>query len=147
IHPEAIIHSMVEFCDGSILAQLGVADMRLPIQYALYYPQRKDYNFGLVDFFKIRKLTFKKPDLNRFPCLKIAKKAASGADTKACVMNAANEVAVTAFLDSNLGFTKIAGVIANVLKKHKPVRNPGMDEIFTVDAWARKEAGLLCSQQ
>ncbi|MBU0634257.1 MAG: 1-deoxy-D-xylulose-5-phosphate reductoisomerase [Candidatus Omnitrophica bacterium] len=147
IHPEAIIHSMVEFLDGSILAQLGIADMRLPIQYALYYPQRKDYSFGLVDFFKIQKLTFKKPDLNRFPCLKIAKKAASGADTNACVMNAANEVAVTAFLDSNLGFTKIAGVIANVLKKHKPVRNPGIDEIFTVDAWARKEAGLLCSQQ
>ncbi len=147
IHPEAVIHSMVEFCDRSIIAQLGITDMRLPIQYALDYPERRNNNLDFVDFFKVKSLTFVKPDVNKFPCFLIARKAAEAAGSNGCVMNAANEVAVEAFLCAKIGFMEIANIISRVLKKHTMVCHPTLDEIFAFDAWARREARLLCYPQ
>jgi len=147
IHPEAVVHSMVEFCDGSILAQLGITDMRLPIQYALDYPYRKPNKLRGVDFLKVDKLTFIKPDLSKFPCLDIAKKVAAKGGSYGCVMNAANEISVHAFLDGKIKFTEIPKIINKVIKRHKPSSNPTLKEIFAVDDWARKEAQLLCYRQ
>ncbi len=147
IHPEALIHSMVEFCDRSILAQLGVADMRLPIQYALDYPERRANKLKAPDFFGLKSLTFSKPDLNKFPCLRIAKKVAELGGSAGCVMNAANEIAVEAFLNEKINFLKIPDVISRVLEKHKFVKYPSLDEIFSLDKWARREAGSLCYQR
>ncbi|MCG2712204.1 MAG: 1-deoxy-D-xylulose-5-phosphate reductoisomerase [Candidatus Omnitrophica bacterium] len=146
IHPQALIHSMVEFCDHSILAQLGVADMRLPIQYALDYPKRTVNKLKPPDFFSLKSLTFFKPDLNKFPCLGIARKVAELGGSAGCVMNAANEIAVEAFLNEKINFLKIPDVILRVLEKHKFVKCPTLDEIFSFDEWARREAGLLCHQ-
>lgn len=147
IHPEALIHSMVEFCDRSILAQLGVTDMRLPIQYALDYPNRTANKLKSPDFFGLKALTFLKPDLNNFPCLQIAKKVAELGGSAGCVMNAANEVAVEAFLNEKVNFLKIPDVISMVLEKHKFIKHPNLDEIFSLDKWARREAGLICYQR
>ncbi len=146
IHPEALIHSMVEFCDRSILAQLGVTDMRLPIQYALDYPLRCANKLKSPDFFGLKSVTFFKPDLNKFPCLAIAKKAAILGGSAGCVMNAANEIAVEAFLKEEISFLEIPDVISRVLEKHKFVKHPNLDKIFSLDKWARREAGLLCYQ-
>lgn len=146
IHPEALIHSMVEFCDRSILAQLGVTDMRLPIQYALDYPLRCANKLKAPDFFSLKSLTFFKPDLNKFQCLGIAKKVAKLGGSAGCVMNAANEIAVEAFLNEKINFLKIPDVISRVLEKHKFVKCPTLDEIFSLDKWARREAGSLCYQ-
>ncbi|MCP4649315.1 MAG: 1-deoxy-D-xylulose-5-phosphate reductoisomerase [PVC group bacterium] len=147
VHPEAIIHSMVEFYDGSVLSQMGVTDMRLPIQYALDYPNRRPNHLKAVDFFALKKLTFFKPDENKFPCLKIAKKIAAESGTGGCVMNAANEVAVNAFLTGKIGFMSISKIIESVLKRHKRMKSPTLDQIFECDDWARREARLLCYQQ
>jgi len=144
IHPEALIHSMVEFCDRSILAQLGIADMRLPIQYALDYPKRCANKLKAPDFFGLKSFTFFKPDLNNFPCLRVAKKVASLGGSTGCVMNAANEIAVEAFLNEKITFLEIPDVISSVLEKHKFVKHPNLDEIFSLNEWARREAGLLC---
>lgn len=147
IHPEAIIHSLVEFCDGSILAQLGITDMRLPIQYALDYPRRKISHLAKVSFLKIKKLTFAKPDLNKFPCLKIAQRVAREGGTNGCVMSAANEIAVNAFLNGKIRFTDIPKVINKVLQKHHALERPTLDEILALDHWAKKEARLFCYPQ
>ncbi len=147
IHPEAVVHSMVEFCDHSILAQLGITDMRLPIQYALDYPKRRANQLSSVDFLKVNELTFNKPDLDRFECLGIAKRVAKKGGSSGCIMNAANEVAVNAFLRDKIGFTNIPKIISKVLKKHKHIDHPTLEEIFSFDDWARKEARLLCYHQ
>ncbi|MDD5746902.1 MAG: 1-deoxy-D-xylulose-5-phosphate reductoisomerase [Candidatus Omnitrophica bacterium] len=147
IHPEAIIHSMVEFCDRSVLAQLGIPDMRVPIQYALDYPYRRDNAVKSPDFFRIKALRFFKPDNERFPCLNIARQAARAGGTSPGVMNAVNEVAVEAFLDGRIGFNDIPAVIRRVMKKHACITHPTLEQIFSVDEWARKEARLLCYQQ
>ncbi len=147
IHPQAIIHSMVEFCDRSILAQLGVTDMRLPIQYALDYPRRCANKLKALDFFSLKSLSFFKPDLNKFTCLRIAKEAAKLEGSAGCVMNAANEIAVEAFLNEKIKFLKIPDVISKILKKHKFVKHPTLDDVFNLDEWARREAGLLCYQR
>ncbi|MBI4845346.1 MAG: 1-deoxy-D-xylulose-5-phosphate reductoisomerase [Candidatus Omnitrophica bacterium] len=144
IHPEAIIHSMVEFNDCSVIAQLGITDMRLPIQYALDYPKRIANDLNSVDFFKMKALTFYKADEKKFPCLAIAKKVAEKGGSGGCVMNAANEVAVEVFLNNKIGFMDIPKVIDKVLKKHKFITNPSLDEILSSDQWARKEARLFC---
>ena len=140
IHPEAIIHSMVEFIDGSILAQLSVTDMRVPIQYALTYPRRFPGSLNGIDFFKLRKLTFYKPSMARFPCFRLAWEAAGRGGSAPCVLNAANEVAVDAFLNKQIGFLDIPKIIEKVLARHKVVSRPGLDEILRIDAWAKQQA-------
>lgn len=140
IHPEAIIHSMVAFKDGSILAQLGVTDMRLPIQYALTYPQRYDTGLAPVDFYKLGKLTFSRPDTKKFPALSLAFYAAEMGGTLPCVMNAADEEAVEAFLSGRLRFLKIYDVVEKVVLKHRVIKSPALDDILKTDLWARQEA-------
>jgi 1-deoxy-D-xylulose-5-phosphate reductoisomerase len=140
IHPEAVIHSMVEFIDGVILAQLSITDMRIPIQYALTYPQRLANTLKPVNFFKLRKLNFQKPDLRRFPCLRLAIEAAGEGGSLPCVLNAADEMAVNAFLNKRIKFTDIPTIIAKVLNRHRKIADPCLQEILAVDDWARAEA-------
>jgi len=143
IHKEAIVHSLVEFVDGTILAHLGVPDMRLPIQYALTYPERLPNPLKRLDLSKIKSLTFQKPDTRRFPCLKLAYEAARIGGTAPAVLNATNEIAVSLFLKRKIGFIEIPEMIEKVLHRHKPIKNPTLSEILKADAWARKEA-LRC---
>lgn len=143
IHPQAIIHSMAEFIDGSILAQLSVTDMRIPIQYALTYPKRCPSRLTKINFFKLEKLSFYQPDLKRFPCLGLAWEAARGAGSLPCVLNAANEIAVEAFLKGKVGFLAIPQIIEKVLSKHRVILNPQLPDIFYSDAWARQQAEEL----
>jgi 1-deoxy-D-xylulose-5-phosphate reductoisomerase len=140
IHPEAIIHSMVEFIDGVILAQLSVTDMRIPIQYALSYPQRLYSNFVGIDFYKLKGFNFEKPDFKRFPCLALAYRAARQMGNAPCVLNAANEVSVEEFLKRRLKFISIPQVIERVLDKHRNKKSPDLGQILEADAWARQEA-------
>ena len=143
IHPEAVIHSMVEFTDGSILAQLGVTDMRLPIQYALTYPKRLTTGLNEMDFFKLKRLTFKRPDLNKFPSIKLCFYAGKKGGTLPAVLNAANEVAVEAFLSKRLPFSKIYKIVEKVVLKHKILTASSLEEIWQADDWAREQARRL----
>jgi 1-deoxy-D-xylulose-5-phosphate reductoisomerase len=140
IHPEAVIHSMVEFIDGVILAQLSITDMRIPIQYALTYPQREATTLKPLNFFKLRKLNFQKPDLRRFPCLRLAIEAAEEGGSLPCVLNAADETAVNAFLNRRIKFVDIPTIITKVLNRHRKIADPCLQEILAVDDWARAEA-------
>jgi 1-deoxy-D-xylulose-5-phosphate reductoisomerase len=138
VHPEAVIHSMVEFIDGVILAQLSVTDMRIPIQFALSYPDRLTNASGQwLDFVKLKSLNFEEPDLKKFPCLGLAYRVAKDLGTAPAVLNAANEVAVEEFLKSNISFDSIPGVIEEVLTRHKNVRDPNLGDILCADIWAR----------
>ncbi|MDE2027778.1 MAG: 1-deoxy-D-xylulose-5-phosphate reductoisomerase [Candidatus Omnitrophica bacterium] len=143
IHPEAIIHSMVEFEDGSWLAQLGITDMRLPIQYALTYPQRLSSGLKSLDLARWGKLHFYKPDLKKFPSLGLAYEAARQAGTLPAVLNAADEEAVEAFLKGIIGFPQIYKVVEKVVLAHRIVKNPGLEAILAADQWARQEAGKI----
>ncbi|OGX39448.1 MAG: 1-deoxy-D-xylulose-5-phosphate reductoisomerase [Omnitrophica WOR_2 bacterium RIFCSPLOWO2_12_FULL_50_9] len=140
IHPEAIIHSMVEFQDGSIIAQMGITDMRLPIQYALTYPERWKSGLKGIDFFKLKRLSFEKPDLEKFPSLALAIYAARNGGTLPSVLNAADETAVDAFLGGNIPFTGIYKVVEKVARKHTIVRSPSLKDVLEADQWAREEA-------
>ncbi|MDD5504278.1 MAG: 1-deoxy-D-xylulose-5-phosphate reductoisomerase [Candidatus Omnitrophica bacterium] len=145
IHPEAVIHSMCEFVDGSIIAQLGVTDMKLPIQYALTYPDRLDTPFARLDLLDIKNLAVMKADTLKFPCLTIALAAARLAGTAPAVLNAADEIAVKAFLDEKISFTRIPGIIEDVLRAHRFVSTPSIEQIFEADLWAREKAGCIVS--
>jgi len=140
IHPEAIIHSMVEFIDGVILAQLSITDMRIPIQYAISYPERLSNKLPSIDFAKLGKLNFQNPDFKRFPCLELAYRAANQGGTMPCVLNAADEVCVDEFLKRRLRFNTIPGIIGKILDRHRNIPQPNLADILTIDAWARKEA-------
>ena len=140
IHPEAIIHSMVEFIDGVIMAQLSITDMRIPIQYALSYPERLPGIPGGIDFHKLERLNFAKPDFRKFPCLGLAYRAAAELGTMPCVLNAANEISVAEFLKGKLGFASIPEVIEKILSRHRNIKHPGLSDIFDADSWARQEA-------
>ncbi|HAG07436.1 MAG TPA: 1-deoxy-D-xylulose-5-phosphate reductoisomerase [Peptococcaceae bacterium] len=140
IHPQSIVHGMVELLDGTVIACLSVPDMRLPIQYALGYPARYNSNVPRLDFLTLRELNFFAPDRSRFPCLALAEQAGRAGQTFPAVLNAANEVAVSAFLRSQIRFSSIPAVIEEVLGRHNPVAAPGLEDILTVDAWARREA-------
>jgi len=140
IHPQAIIHSMVEFIDGVVLAQLSATDMRIPIQYALTYPERLPELSPGVDFYKLKALNFQPPDFKKFPCLGLAYRAASELGTMPAVMNAANEVCVGAFLNKQLDFSLIPEVIEKVMDRHKSIAHPALNDILAADGWARKEA-------
>jgi 1-deoxy-D-xylulose-5-phosphate reductoisomerase len=140
IHPQSTIHSMVEFVDGSILAQLGPTDMRMPIQYALTYPERAASNQVALDWRKLRRLDFAKVSTRRFPCLRLAREAMKKGGALPCALNAADEVAVAAFLERRLPFLGIAEVIERVLARTPRVRFEKMDDVLQADAEARRTA-------
>src|SRR3972149_138010 len=139
IHPQSIIHSMVEFCDGSVVAQMGMPDMKVPIQYALTYPERMPLSVQPLNLSNIGSLTFKKPDMEKFPALKLGYEAAREGGTMGATLNAANEVAVQAFLNGLLKFTEIASSVEKVINNHHYIKNPCLEDILTADAWARQE--------
>ncbi len=138
IHPQSIVHSMVSFIDGSVIAQLGVPDMKGAIAYAITYPERMPIKQPVPDFAKLSNLTFENPDTDKFPCLKLAFEAIKTGETMPCVMNAANEVAVAAFLDRKISFTDIANVINKTMEKHDLIKSPNLEDIISADDWARK---------
>lgn len=137
VHRESIIHSLVEFCDNSMLAQMACPDMRLPIQYALTYPERKRSPVCTLDLLKVRNLSFYEPDLENFPCLKMAMECARKKGNSAAVLNAANEVAVSLFLNDEIGFMEIPAFIQQALDKIDFVDNPTLEEILESDFEAR----------
>ncbi len=138
IHPQSIIHSMVEFVDGSIKAQLGVPDMRLPIQYALSFPERLENDFAKTDFKKIRELTFLEPDLDKFKCLRLAYDTLSSSGTAPCILNAANEVAVEKFLNGSISFNNIPSIIDKALDKIENHKSPDLETIIECDKATRR---------
>jgi 1-deoxy-D-xylulose-5-phosphate reductoisomerase len=137
IHPQSVVHSMVEFVDGSLLAQMGIPDMRTPIAYALTYPERIKSDLPLLDLVKTKNLEFQKPDMKKFPCLHLAYEAGICGGTMPTVLNAANEIAVGAFLEMKIKFVDLPGIIDNILNKHKAVKKPSLEEILQADEWAR----------
>ncbi|MGQ9671401.1 MAG: 1-deoxy-D-xylulose-5-phosphate reductoisomerase [Desulfosoma sp.] len=140
IHPESIVHSMVEYVDGSVIAQLGMPDMKIPIAYALSYPERLPVEAPRLDLFALRSLTFYPPDLETFPCLNLAYRAARAGGTMPAVLNAANEAAVEAFLSGRLAFTDIPRLIAQVMDAHGVGPADTVERIQAADCWARREA-------
>ncbi|MFA7157973.1 MAG: 1-deoxy-D-xylulose-5-phosphate reductoisomerase [Kiritimatiellia bacterium] len=140
IHPESIVHSLVEFIDGSIMAQLSKPDMRFAIQYALTYPDRLDGKLPALDLSGAGALHFAAPDAKRFPCLELARHAAAEGGTMPAVLNAANEVAVQEFLKGATGFSGIWRTVEKVMLKHRNCKDPTLDEIMLADRWAREEA-------
>jgi 1-deoxy-D-xylulose-5-phosphate reductoisomerase len=146
IHPQSIIHSMVAYTDGSIIAQLGIPDMKGAIAYALSYPQRLALRQPWPDFSGTQALTFQEPDLRKFPCLALAFDACQAGGTLPAVLNAANEIAVQAFLDEKIGFSDIPQVIAKTMEMHTVHSKLELEEIFAADQWARKQAGDLVKE-
>lgn len=144
VHPESIIHSAVQFADGSVKAQLGVPDMRLPIQYALSFPQRLSLSGDRLDLFSLGHLTFERPDFERFDCLAIAYEAAVEGGDRPCVVNAANEVVNEAFRAGKIGFLDIPRIIRATMAELRPVAHPSLDDIFAIDAAAREVAQRQC---
>lgn len=140
VHPQSVIHSMVEFVDGSILSQLSTPDMCLPIQYALTYPDRMPSERVQTDFAEIGSLTFEEPDTDRFPALNLAREAGSVGGTLPAVLNAANEVAVDAFCKQQLSFIGITELVAATMEAHPTKLDPSLEEILEADQWARKNA-------
>lgn len=140
VHPQSIVHSLVEFCDGSVIAQLGEPDMRLPIQYALSWPERFDYTFEQLDLVKAGTLTFEEPDTEAFPSLKIAVECGKAGGTLPCVFNAANEEAVYAFLADKIKYLDIPYITAKVTEQHKNILQPCIEDIEVADAAARAAA-------
>jgi 1-deoxy-D-xylulose-5-phosphate reductoisomerase len=140
IHPQSIIHSMVEFVDGSIKAQLGIPDMKIPIQYALTYPERSPASYGKVDFAALGQMTFFEPDRVKFRCLGLAYRALRTGGTAPAVLNAANEVAVGLFLEGKLRFSSIPEVIEQALCNHKPVHHVRLEDIIRADKETRERA-------
>jgi 1-deoxy-D-xylulose-5-phosphate reductoisomerase len=142
IHRQSIIHSMVEYIDGSIIAQLGLPDMRLPIQYALTYPGRVESPVAQYDPFG-KTLSFDRPDTENFPCLHLAYQAANSGGTMPAVLNGANEIAVDSFLKEKIRFVDIAEVIGAVMQNHSLVSNPSMEDVVSADSWSRREAAKV----
>lgn len=140
VHPQSIVHSLVEFCDGSVIAQLSEPDMRLPIQYALSWPERFDYTFEQLDLVKAGTLTFEEPDTEAFPSLKIAVECGKAGGTLPCVFNAANEEAVYAFLADKIKYLDIPYITAKVTEQHKNILQPCIEDIEVADAAARAAA-------
>ncbi|MBN2281523.1 MAG: 1-deoxy-D-xylulose-5-phosphate reductoisomerase [Candidatus Marinimicrobia bacterium] len=133
VHPQSIIHSMVEFCDGSIKAQLGLPDMKLPIQYALFYPERKKVKWENTNFFQIAQLTFEAPDFSRFPCLRLAYDSLKRGGTAPAVLNVVNEEAVYAFLDRKIKFTDIPGLVEKALGAIPVTDHPDIHQILEIE--------------
>ena len=147
IHPQSVIHSMVRYRDGSVLAQLGNPDMRTPIAYCLGLPERIDSGVGELDFGALSALTFQKPDFDRFPCLKLAYQAMNAGGSAPCVLNAANEVAVAAFLDKRIKFTDIAKVVAHCLAQDFSDGHHDIEGLLAQDAQTRRQAEAFIGKQ
>ena len=139
VHPEAVVHSLVEYIDGSVLAQLAVTDMRIPIQYAMTYPKRLPSSLEPLNLVEWGKLTFESPPKEKFPCLDLGFEAARIGGTQPAVFNAANEACVAAFLTDALPFTRIPAVIEEVLSRHRTVSHPSLAQILEADGWAHEE--------
>ena len=140
VHPQSIVHSLVEFVDGSMLAQLSSPDMCLPIQYALTYPGRAPSDRVQTNLAKLGSLTFEEPDLERFPALALARKAGELGGTLPAVLNAANEVAVAAFIEGRINFPQISETVRGTMERHQVVRHPTLEQILEADLWARTDA-------
>ena len=145
VHPQSIVHSLVEFCDGSVIAQMGDPDMRLPIQYALSWPERYPYAFDQLDLVKYGTLTFEAPDLEAFPSLAIAIECGKAGGTLPCAFNAANEEAVNAFLEGKIKYLDIPYITASVTQAHHNVLVPTLEDIEAADAAARRAAQAVIS--
>ena len=143
VHPQSIIHSMVEYIDGCVIAQLGAPDMRAPIAYALAWPARCPSGIQKLDLTKIGKLTFEEPDMVRFPALRLAFDALKAGRTYPAVLNAANEIAVAAFLDKKIGFTDIAATVEKTMQTHDPYNPVELEDYLQADRWARDTAKKL----
>lgn len=140
VHPQSVVHSMVEFVDGSMLAQLSTPDMCLPIQYALTYPERVSSERVQTSLAKLGSLTFEEPDVERFPALELARRAGEVGGTLPAVLNAANEVAVEGFVNRELNFPQITEMVRRVMDAHAVTAHPTLEQILAADAWARQEA-------
>ncbi len=138
VHPQSIIHSMVEYRDNSIISQMGTPDMRAPIQYALSYPERLNSSIERLDFNSLGQLTFMPPDIEKFPCLSLAYEALKIGKTMPCVLNGANEILVGYFLKNKIGFYDIPKFIEKAMIAHKPFQYKSIDEILEIDRWVRK---------
>jgi 1-deoxy-D-xylulose-5-phosphate reductoisomerase len=138
VHPQSIVHSLVEFVDGALLAQLSTPDMCLPIQYALTYPDRAPNERVQTDFTRLGSLTFEEPDLERFPSIELARKAGEVGGTLPAVLNAANEIAVEAFVNRKINFPQIFETVRRVMDAHKVIPHPKLEQILEADAWARR---------
>ncbi|HXV05942.1 MAG TPA: 1-deoxy-D-xylulose-5-phosphate reductoisomerase [Solirubrobacterales bacterium] len=143
VHPQSIVHSLIDLNDGASLAHLGYPDMRVPISYALHHPERADVDVPRLDLPAAGGLTFERPDLETFPCLRLAREASEAGGTAPCVLNAADEVAVAAFLDGRIGFTAIPEAIERALEEMPPLPVSHFDELFAVDAEARRRTEQL----
>jgi 1-deoxy-D-xylulose-5-phosphate reductoisomerase len=141
VHPQSVVHSMVEFVDGSMIAQLSTPDMCLPIQYALTYPERAASNRVQTNLAKLGTLTFEEPDVERFPSLNLARRAGELGGTLPAVLNAANEVAVEAYVNRKISFPQITEIVGRTMERHELVAHPTLEQILAADAWARSEAG------
>jgi 1-deoxy-D-xylulose-5-phosphate reductoisomerase len=146
VHPQSIIHSMVRYVDGSVIAQMGNPDMRTPIAYGLAWPERVDAGVKPLDFIKLGSLDFEAPDEQRFPCLVLARQAWQQGGTASAVLNAANEIAVAAFLNKKIGFTDIARIIEQVLAKQSTVKATTIEVVQTADAEARLLANQIVAE-
>ena len=143
VHPQSVIHSMVQYEDGAVKAQLGMPDMRLPIQYAFSYPQRIKSSFDRLDFYTLKELTFEQPDTNRFRCLALAYEALNQGGNMACILNAANEVVVSAFLQERIPFLRMSEVIEETMAKVSFIHTPTYEDYVATDAEARRIAESL----
>jgi len=146
VHPQSIVHSMVEFVDGSVLAQLSHSDMCFPIQYAVTWPERVPNSLPPLDFGELGKLEFLAPRLDAFPALNLARRAGETGGTLPAVMNAANEIAVSAFLDRRIPFPRIWQLVEQVMNRHTSIANPTLDAILQADRWARDEAAVASTR-
>lgn len=146
VHPQSVIHSMVQFEDGAVKAQLGVPDMRLPIQYAFSYPKRIASSFDRLDFTQMTTLTFEQPDTEKFRCLALAYEALNQGGNMACIVNAANEIAVSAFLKEKISFIEISKLIEQTMNKVSFIKNPTYDDYVDTDTEARKIAEYLITK-
>ena len=143
VHPQSVIHSMVQYEDGAVKAQLGMPDMRLPIQYAFSYPQRIRSSFDRLDFSRMNALTFEQPDMQRFRCLALAYEALNQGGNMACIVNAANEIAVSAFLNDRISFLRISGLIEETMNRVAFLQTPSYEDYVATDAEARRVAEEL----
>ncbi len=146
IHPESMVHSLVEFIDGTLRAQISFPDMRYPIQYALTYPRRVNTHLPSLDWDKVRRLNFFLPKRKKFPCLDLAIEAGKKGGTYPAVLNAANEIAVDSFLKKRISFLQIGEIVEKVLEKHKSIKNPNLEDILAFDSWARRKTEELVSK-
>jgi len=147
IHPQSVVHSMVEYIDGSIVAQMGITDMKIPISYALSYPKRLKLDLPPLDLNEMDGLTFFPPDVERFPCLSLAYRSMEIGETMPAVLNAANEVAVNSFLEETIKFTDIPEVVEKVMQKHLVRPLTTLDDALRADQWAREQAKELIEEK